>query len=462
MEKIFNDERVNAVRGRAMRKTVWFSWIFTLIYTIAVIFVDTFIEGDLFHAAVVEQRFVLSGVLVQVITLLGGAIILLWGELGYFGARKDEMKAYKKNLFYTKGFYAFVYIFAFAYCIHVALNLSYDSYVAFPKSDMPYGFFPSMLLECGGLFLIFSLKSEKVMLNPSEIEGRSALYFKKVFLNILKFGGLCALFTLFAALLFLLLSKDPISATCLGILLAGLATWLALSLEYFMLSLMERLSEKAQEKGRLSATTLLTYIFGACMSVYMSAMCINLNYFAEINSAAVAALYSYTSMLLDRGILLMLAFFIMYFCSETARLQSNTLIRRGRALNIIIISNLCFDVFYIVIKAIAGAKFFDFEAQRLCQETLLFVNLAIDALFAIAFLVCLIPVLQVLSDKKLLPKISTAVAIIYTALYVFARLMYGFLLRAPLSVIGICLPAVIFIWLGIYVVKWFKNIKFSC
>ena len=57
-----------------MRKTLWFAWLFTMIYTIAAVVVDTVTERNLFHATVVDGRFIFHGILVQVLTLIGGAI----------------------------------------------------------------------------------------------------------------------------------------------------------------------------------------------------------------------------------------------------------------------------------------------------------------------------------------------------------------------------------------------------
>ncbi len=463
MEKFFDDERVNAVRGRAMRKTVWFAWLFTLIYTVAIVTVDSFIEGRFSRITVVDQRFVLSWILVQVITLIGGAVILLWGELRYLGARKDEMKAHGKALFYTKGFYAFVYIFAFAYCVHVAVNLFYEGYdyITLQSTDIPYGFFPSMLLECGGLFLIFSLKNERVMLNASEIEGGGKRYFKKVLMNILKFGGLCAVFTAFALSLFVIMSREPLAKSCLAIAIAGLATWLSLSFEYFLLSLMERLSERAQQKGRLSVTTPVSFLLAAAMSVCLSGICVYLNCFAEINSSGIVILYSYINLILERGILLTSAFFVMYFCSEADILKSTALHRRGKALNTLIISKLCVDVISMISKSIAGARSFDLEEQRLCGDILLFSDLAIDALYAIAILICIIPMLKALFEKKLLPRMPMAIPIGFAAVYAASKLLYAYFLRAPFNIMGVCLPSVMFVFFSIYVIKWFMTLRAS-
>lgn len=461
MGKIFDDERINAALGRAMRNTVVFAWLFTLIYTVAVVVVDTVTERDLVHATVVDGRFVLHGIMVEVLTLIGGAIILLVGELGFLGSEKDEMKAYKKNTFYTKGFYAFVYVFACAYCVHVALNLYYDGYGGFPGSSAPYGFFPTMLIGCGGLFLMFNLKKENVMLNFSRIEDGGKPYFKKVFSDILKFGTLCVGFTVFALLLFILLSHDPVSPYCLIILLAGLGAWLMLSLEYLLLSIMEILSEKAQQKGRISLTTLVTFLLAAIMSAALSSVCIYCNFFCEFNSVPVATFYSFASILLQRYILQLSAFFVMYFCSETKPLRSAAISRSGNALVKVIIANICFDIFFAVIKCISSAKPFDIEGQRLCQMILIYIGFAADTVFTIAVFLCLVPIMKTLAEKKLLPRIPTALTFAFCAVFVLMDFLYALLMRTPFDVIALCLLSAIFIFFGVYVIKCFRSVEFE-
>ncbi len=461
MKKLFYDERINAEKGRAMRSTVWFSWLFTLIYTIITVIVDTITERNLVHMAAVDERFILSGILVEVITIIGGAVILLWGELSYIGADKDEMKAYEKNLFYTKGFYAFVYIFAFAYCVHVAVNLYYDGYTVFSNTEMPYGFFPSMLLQCSGMFLIFSLKNKNVMLHSAEIEDGGKPYFKKVFINILKFGGLCAVFVLFAVALFIIMSRAPFSKLCLVILFAGIGTWIALSFEYLMLSIMELMSEKAQKAGRLSITTLITFLLAAALSVLLFAIGVYANYFAEFNSSQTAILYSYTNAILARGLHIMTAFFVMYLCSELDYLKNDLIRRFGRSLNTIIIFKLCFDVLFMISSAIVSAKSFTFEQQLICRTVLLYAEIAINTLYLISILLCVIKLFGVFRDHKLLPVSASAFFTIYTAVNIISELLYVYLLRAPLNLIGPCLKSLLFVFFGIYLFKAFRKIKFA-
>ncbi len=445
MESKFYDERINLVRGKAMRKTIFFCWLFTLCYLLASVLSD-----------LLCGRFVFYGTLVALITAIGGGLILLFGELCYLGASRDERRAAEKALYYTRAFYGFVYLFAFAYCIHIAVNLRYEGL----PNGVPYGFFPAALLEIGGLYLIYSLKQGRVMLNYSEIESEAGTYYGRVFGNILKFGGLCMAFTVFALCLFFLLGGDLMSLLCIGVLLGGLFTWLILSFEYFLLSLMERLSEKAQQQGRFSLTMLLSFLIALSMSLSLSYVGLCFNLFEEINAAATVILYNYLSHFLSRTGSLAFTFFIMYFCSEAAPLQSKSLQRAGNRFVVASIVSLCLSTLQMITAPILALDAPTMEEQLLRLKLANYTVFLVSLVFVLINLSCILSVWRVLQEKRLLPRLSIALPILYTAVYSVMRFLNVHLQRSLFNIVTFVMNACLLLFFTIYVIKWFKNIHF--
>ncbi len=235
MTEIF-DERIQKDLGRAQRQTMWLLWILSLgyltLYTAAVRITGT------------ELRLPL--ILAPLLTVVGGGILLAFGELYYLGAAKDERKQAAQANYYVRAFYGFVLLIACAFCIHVAVNLARP--IGAP--DQAKGAFPALLLTVGGVFFLYRLKTYRIPLNFTVIESEKQLYRRRVWRNIGVLGLAIAAFTLVSILLFCCLQGDPV--WILVLLLAALLQYLGLGAEYWLLSFVEYREEQAKAQGALS------------------------------------------------------------------------------------------------------------------------------------------------------------------------------------------------------------------
>ncbi len=442
----FYDERINMAKGRAMRKTVWFVWLFTLLYTAAVIVSD-----------VVFERFRVYEILVQILTLIGGGILILWGELAYLGAKKDERKAALKTGWYVRAFYALVYLFAFAYCIHIAVNLRFYGL----SEGLPLSFFPSLLLECGGLVLIYSLKKERVMLNYSAIEERMGRrYYQKVLINILIFGGISLLFTILALYLFLMLGGDVFTLVGLGVIFGGLLTWLTLSFEYFLLSVMERLSEQAMQRGRLSLTTVAVFLASALQALLMTVVTALLLSDMDGITATKATLYQYVMLILGRGFSCTLTFFFLYFAQEVASLDTCV---RGRGLTIahLKIAFLSCESIAMILKPLVGAAIFSDDTLLLRLSLYRWASCLVGIAISLLTLLLLWRVVRVLADGKQISYTAAAILIVYTAFSAFMALLSAATQNNLFSLIGHAATTLVYVFFSVYVIRWYRKIRFE-
>lgn len=277
---MFYDERIHAGRGKAFRNTIILAVVLLAVYG-AIHTACLFILHDTKNPL---------AFIIEPLCLAAGLAILIYGETAYGGKDRDEMREYQKNCYYAKAFYVFLYIFAGVYCVFAPIQSAFllDSRVFSTSTGAVFytGFFkPNLLLfvveiPCF-LFLLLQFKRSEMPFNAAFLAEDRSVYWRRVWKNILKFGGYCALYTLgsFAAsILYLAINSETTFVIDIGlpfsVLLAGVLTWLEFSLEYFIFSAAERSSDRAVQRGQISGATM-----AFCWAGYGLSLAVNLVYF---------------------------------------------------------------------------------------------------------------------------------------------------------------------------------------
>lgn len=317
------DERIHAVKGKAFRSTLIFAFFLFLVYTAL----------HLTYLFVCVGRVHPLSLLTDGAALLASGIILLVGESEY-GSGGDEMRVYEKNCYYAKHFYTFLYIFAGVYCVAAPLAPFAVPYEDYPPSQVLL----MALLPCG-LFLLWQFKRAEVPLNSSFLEESRGEYWKRVWLNVLKFGGICLGFTLvsFCVTFWYAVSTglyNPFSFLVLrAVLLAGLAAWNGFALEYLLFSLAERSSNGAKLAGKISGCT-RTFLWIGCATSVAGALLTDLSFvlltrerviLQDVPLGQIAAAFSYITRDFSEVSMVFLSLFCLYFLSELHPLRDRKL-----------------------------------------------------------------------------------------------------------------------------------------
>ncbi len=457
MTEIIHDERIEAARGRVMREAVCFLTGVTALYTLIYI-------GGLCCAGLFRWDLLIT----EAAALLTGIVLVVWGELGYPDARRDEMAAAAQGRFYDRAFFGFAVTVAFAYCVHVAVSLREPQ----PNGVFSVSYFPSTLLSLGGVFLLFRLKGKRVTLNYTVMDAAAGVYRRRVLWNTLRLGGLCLLFGCVASGVYLFLGGQDLRDLA-GVLLAAAATWFCLGSVYLAVSAAERASDGAERRGRLSGVPLATF-FGhtACVVALAGLAVVSVLVYGAINSAKAAMLISYANLSFGELAALLVIFFALYIAAECRGLPApcgRCIERAGRRYALIgllssVISTLQTHVsLYLngLERRLADHEQLQSFIQILSAERQI-VGLVIFTLGA----VCLISGLWSLARCKALPQTLTAAAsgttvavVVLEGLRLLVRVITVFEQRTFLSVAERGLSVLVCVLLGVLLVRMHRTIR---
>ncbi len=219
---MFNDERINAECGKIYGKGILLAVLTTLVYvisrTVMLIMMDALVSIVTYTECVI---------------LLLGIGILLIGTIR-FNKNGDERISFARHNYYKKAGKAFILTVLGAYILTIPFT-----------SEQMLGWQSNnhllMLLELiGYLYLFYAFKTKQINFNYSFIDKKGFGYYGKV-LTIIGglWLGLLIPFVL-AAYWELVVNESWVGA--LAILLAYIGSAIGLSVEYFFISLVEKLS----------------------------------------------------------------------------------------------------------------------------------------------------------------------------------------------------------------------------
>lgn len=374
---MFFDERIHIGRGKAFRKTMILATTLFSLYAVL----------HLAYQFTAMPAFNPISILTESICALAGLVLILYGEAAFRGSKSDEMTDYRKNCYFAKAFFHFLYIIVGTYCVVAPLYLLSDNTGNYPPNTVLF----LVEIPCW-LFLLLQFKKEEMPLNSGILAESRKVYWTRVLKNVLKFGGVCGGFTclsLFVTMCYLMFRGDITLLTLgvlFGVLLAGVFTWISLSLEYLLFSLAEWVSDRAKEKGVLSPITLVFAWAGLGITILMNAIrVIILGSGYEWNSAAAVAAFSYMNNYLSWIGIYFTGLFTAYFLSELRPLADRKLTKilsRILLLRIIEYSfGFLFPVLQVIVLQIAGGYL---EADITVYTAIARVSTACSIVFLIA------------------------------------------------------------------------------
>ena len=231
---MFNDERINAECGKIYSKGILFAVIITLIYTVSRT-ITLFLQNS-FHSFLTYT---------EAVILILGIGILLVGSIR-FRVGGDERTAFERHSFYKKAAKLFI----------IGVFGTYILTIPFTTEDMLGGQSHNhllILLEIlGCLYVFYTFKTREININYSFIAESGWGYYRRVFKGIgVLWLGLFVPFLIAAS--WELVIHSWVGA--LIILLAYISSVIGLSIEYFFVSLVEKLSYDSAGNGRFALGT---------------------------------------------------------------------------------------------------------------------------------------------------------------------------------------------------------------
>ena len=157
----------------------------------------------------------------ELICLVSGLVLLLYGEIKYFGSAKDEMIAHKKYLYYKKVFYLYLGIILLAFYIQISLGGNSEWFA-------PNHFLLTLQMPCW-LLLLTCLKYNGVPFNYSYLAEDKHTYIRRTVGNVIKLARIVSFAT--AAGIVLSVVLIPSVFQIVAVLATGVASWASLSIE---------------------------------------------------------------------------------------------------------------------------------------------------------------------------------------------------------------------------------------
>ncbi|MBE6610215.1 MAG: hypothetical protein E7634_06070 [Ruminococcaceae bacterium] len=426
---MFLDERISEAQGRTFRFTVIFAWAVTVVYGI-LHFLMLMASGPI----------PLSSLSVELICGIGGAVIIGKGELSRWSKTKDEMWAYERNKYYSKAFYIFLYMLLFAYCC-----IRVPAYIVLSPYDMPPNQLLILLELTCFIVLITRFKLSDVPFNYTFISEERRSYAKQVLVNVGKLGGAILLFTSLSFVTLFFIGGEAIDM--LSVLFSGLFTFLSLSGQYILFSVAEWLSDRAQEKGVISVSTLFFFFSAAVFAV--GAAAIGLYCSVDNGHLIVTSAHAVLISSLLRYFALMetalLAVFAAYLYSETGRINASKLRRSVNLFAFATVLEITVSEFFrLLSSAVMNGQN---EAARGLFTVLGYTNQFFSLVFTVLTAVAVYMGAKALSEKGLAPKWTVIIPIL-RIIQSAGFFVWKIVLQSWAATIGDYL--VVFFFMGVY------------
>lgn len=302
---MFNDERINAECGKIYSKGILLTVLTTLVYVISRT-VTLIIRGTLKTPVTYTEA---------VILILGIGILLIGAFR--FKSSGDERIAFERHNYYQKAGKTFI----------LAVFGTYILTIPFTTQEMLGGQWHNhllMLLEViGYLYIFYSFRTKEINFNYSFIAENGTVYFSRVFTIIGSLWlGLLIPFVL-AAAWELILHRSLAGA--LTILLAYVSSAIGLSVEYFFISLTEKLSYNSTDSTGFAIGTKISMavcLAVSCLSAglqYVSVHFVTGNLQDIPNAGAVIAKISQHIKRMDLLLIILIGFCLCNVISQTKR-----------------------------------------------------------------------------------------------------------------------------------------------
>ncbi|WP_264229382.1 hypothetical protein [Acholeplasma laidlawii] len=264
---MFLDERVNSQTNKIFSKAILYATIISTLY----LMVKTYVFGLSFAGSISELFIIITGI---------GIVVL---DISKFKTSDyDERIEEKRMEFYNKASVTFLGMSLLGFALAIPI------YLLKMNETPPINILFINLELLGFIYFSYQFKKNRIYFNYSFIENETG-YYKSVLKNILKLTFLTSMvygFALFISLI-IFMTKTSMIAIVISVIISFIISLLSLSLYYFLISWMERMTYKSLLNGskRLGSQLIIggLYIIASAFSFYITYLIRTIDHSYTIN-----------------------------------------------------------------------------------------------------------------------------------------------------------------------------------
>lgn len=264
---MFLDERVNSQTNKIFSKAILYATIISTLY----LMVKTYVFGLSFAGSISELFIIITGI---------GIVVL---DISKFKTSDyDERIEEKRMEFYNKASVTFLGMSLLGFALAIPI------YLLKMNETPPINILFINLELLGFIYFSYQFKKNRIYFNYSFIENETG-YYKSVLKNILKLTFLTSMvygFALFISLI-IFMTKTSMIAIVISVIISFIISLLSLSLYYFFISWMERMTYKSLLNGskRLGSQLIIggLYIIASAFSFYITYLIRTIDHSYTIN-----------------------------------------------------------------------------------------------------------------------------------------------------------------------------------
>ena len=264
---MFLDERVNSQTNKIFSKAILYATIISTLY----LMVKTYVFGLSFAGSISELFIIITGI---------GIVVL---DISKFKTSDyDERIEEKRMEFYNKASVTFLGMSLLGFALAIPI------YFLKMNETPPINILFINLELLGYIYFSYQFKKNRIYFNYSFIENETG-YYKSVLKNILKLTFLTSMvygFALFISLI-IFMTKTSMIAIVISVIISFIISLLSLSLYYFFISWMERMTYKSLLNGskRLGSQLVIggLYIIASAFSFYITYLIRTIDHSYTIN-----------------------------------------------------------------------------------------------------------------------------------------------------------------------------------
>ena len=239
---MFDDERINYESGRIYRRGILLAVLYTLLFTVSRLLLTRGFGG-------------ITHYLTEGAVVLSGVVILLVGWIRW-GFSRDERSRFEEHRYYLTAGKVFLVLALAGYAISIPFR-------ARVTNDYPVNELIINLETLGCVYFFFSFKRREVSFNYTFIHERGWSYYRRVLLNIAKLAGILLIPYGVASLLDLWLYGS--FTMYVALLLGYIYSAVGLGLDYFLLSLLEKLNYDEELSHGMKTGTFIAFLVAIIM-----------------------------------------------------------------------------------------------------------------------------------------------------------------------------------------------------
>ncbi|MBQ8357619.1 MAG: hypothetical protein IJX39_07405 [Clostridia bacterium] len=391
---MFYDERIENVKGKISRNSIFISFIVSLVL------------GGIHFANIsrnAPDNKYFWFVSLELAAFIGALLSLTIGFIICKPRIKDERTESEQNSFYNKAASILIkfVLGVFAFVMPIAL---YIGSTTFNFADGGFDDIIYILLFVVGIYVVYSFKRNDIYFNYSIID--SDRYYKGVFKNIGKLALYALAFLGISAISFvgLVATKTPDSALITKILLQTVAyyigTFTELALLYLLYSFLEKSSynsENSMSKSTIISLGITIFIYAVYTA---SVIFVDAQPISQTSAMQIVSIISSFDIYIKFALLI----FLTYFGYEYQRVRKNTLL--SAACIIILLS----ETLSVFIGQISGSLIFVFMPEIMSQDAYIInqlfstINVSIEDASSLANIVGFVLIIFALVKDKLIHK----------------------------------------------------------